>query len=670
MNLPFGNIPLRAMVLLFATGFAGTLNGQKIIPAPEDLYQEASEYIMAGDYQEALPVLLNLKEKGYNGANISFKIGDCYLNLKGQKIKAIPFLKEASQNISKTYSGISLDEGVAPLKSLLYLAISYRLRYDFSNALLYFTAYLDSLDDKDIENRSLVQYHIARCLNAGELIASPARFISDTLPADINTQFSNFNPLVSADEKQLFYIDQLKFYDAIMHVVKTDSAWQKPDNMTSGIGSDGDHLVTGVSADCTELLLSAYDPYLSGELFIAEYRNDLWNKIRKLNGNINTRFNETHASFSPDGQYLYFTSDRKGGYGGLDIYRSQRKDQDWGVAENLGPIINSPYNEETPFITTDGKALFFSSQGHYNMGGYDIFMSSLDQDGKWMPPVNLGYPINTTDDDLFYFPLGSGKVAYQARFAANSSQNDIIRYNIISYGNPYRYKLSGKVSLQADPGYEPGNISVSFIDNQAKDTLSHQKLNSDCAFSQKLPAGSFTVEFSEKDNMLLSKILEIPAGFPQDELVLNANLTIRHKETRDTLFLKDILFGFSKSRLEDPYFAFLDKLVEFMAVYSDLKVSVNGYADSRGNENYNKKLSLTRANAVAGYLNRDKSLSGRIMVKAFGEQNPVALNENPDGSDNPVGRSFNRRVELVFDHVPDGLDLSKLNMIPLELRIR
>jgi outer membrane protein OmpA-like peptidoglycan-associated protein len=669
MNLSTGNISFRVLILIIATGIAGSLYGQ-IVPAPDDLYQEAAEYMVAGDYQEALPVLMNLREKGFNGANISYRIGECYLNIKGQKLKAIPYLKEASRNISKTYSGISIDEGTAPLKSLLYLGISYRLNYDFDNALLVFNAFLDSLDEQETPDRSLVRYHTARCLNARELIASPARFSCDTLPVIINSQFSNFNPLVTNAERQLFYNTQLKFYDAIMHTVKTDTSWQRPDNLISNVGSDGDHWITGLSADVTKLLLAAYDPYLSGEIYMAENKDGLWNKMVKLNGNINTRFNETHASLSPDGKVLYFTSDRQGGFGGLDIYRSKLTDKgDWGMAENLGPVINTPYNEETPFVAPDAKTLFFSSQGHYNMGGYDVFMSSLDQTG-WLSPVNLGYPLNTTDDDLFYFPLGSGKIAYQARFEPYSSQSRVVRFNIVSFGNPARYKLLGKVSLEADPDFAPGNISVVFTDDQSNDTISNRRLNPDGAFEQKLPAGRFTLAFTESDSTLLTKKLNIPANFPQDELVVNAGIVVPHKETLHTVILRDILFGFGESRLEDSCMAYLNQMVNLMTTYSDIRVSVNGYADARGNEAFNQALSLTRANAVAGYLQRNRSLSGRIVVKAFGEQNPVALNQNPDGSDNPLGRRYNRRVELVFDQVPYGLILNKLNSIPLALRIR
>lgn len=657
---------LSLMVILI---FARPVNGQ-IVPGPDDLYLEAKEYMFAGEYQEALPVLLNLQEKGYSGANISYLIGECFLNLKGQKTKAIPFLQEASNRISRSYSGDSLTENAAPVKSLLFLGIAYRVNNDFDKALSSFNAYLETLDKSDANNRSLAEYHIERCMNAQELMAAPALVKCDTLPDNINTVFSNYNPLVSADEKQLFYMDQLKFYDAVMSSFKPDTVWQKPENLTPRIKSDGDHVLTGVSTDGKTLLLTAFDAYMSGDIFISEYTNGQWSEMRKLNENINTRFNETHASFSSDRKYIYFTSDRKGGFGGLDIYRSVKNNQgEWSVAENLGPLVNTPYNEESPFLTDDGKILFFSSQGHYNMGGYDIYMSSLD--GRdWLPPVNVGFPLNTTDDDLFFFPRGSGRIAYKARMFAGSALYDIVRYTIFSFGHPSRYKVTGKVTQQTDPGQKPENLTVSFVDDVTQDTISIREIGLEGYFNEKLPASSYTLVFSGKDTVYLRKKLDIPVYFPQDELVLNTDLIIHRRDERNTFPMQDIRFEFDKCCLDESSQLYLDKVIELLTTYSGLQLQVKGYADAFGDETYNMNLSLRRAKAVATYLNRCNSLQGRIFVKAYGEQNPVALNQNPDGRDNPLGRKYNRRVELDFDHFPEEIDIDKLNSIPEDLRMK
>ena len=171
-----------------------------------------------------------------------------------------------------------------------------------------------------------------------------------------------------------------------------------------------------LSNDGNELYLFKDDSH-DGNIYVTRFIDGRWMPMKKLNENINTKYYETHASISSDGKRLYFTSNRKGGFGDQDIYVSEREGGDnWGPAQNLGNAINTSMNENTPFITTDGLTLFFSSEGHNNMGGYDVFYSQKKDDGTWSDPINLGYPINTTDDDLFYSPIGDGSRGLIALF--------------------------------------------------------------------------------------------------------------------------------------------------------------------------------------------------------------------------------------------------------------
>ncbi len=522
-----------------------------------------------------------------------------------------------------------------------------------------------ALNADDSASRSLVQFHIDRCRNAKELMAAPAVFSCDTLPEPINSVYSNVNPVVTADEKQLFYMDQLKFYDAVMQALRTDTAWQNPENLTPAIRSDGDHMLTGINADGTAMLLTAYDAYQSGEIFSSELMNSEWTVIQKLNSNINTRFNETHASLSPDGNTLYFTSDRPGGYGGLDIYISRRNSPgDWGAAVNAGPLINTPFNEETPFVSGDGKTLFFSSQGHYNMGGYDVFMCSSDENGGWLHPFNIGYPLNTTDDDLFFFPVKSDRIAYQSRFPDKSVQSEIVRYQITSFGNPARFTLSGKVTMTGNPGSK----LVLTVHNPAQPGLS-TPVEADGSFTQKITAGSHKLTISGDGREFWHKSIEIPPNSPQDIFVIQADVNINPAKKTDTLRVSDIRFNFNESIPADKDLKYIEEIIRILNAFPDVKLTLNGYADSRGNEDYNLKLSRARATAVDGYLNQKGDFSQRIMVNAFGEKDPVARNTKPTGQDDPEGRMYNRRVELIFSQVPSDLIIIVEKDIPSELKL-
>jgi len=647
------------------------LNAQKIAPSPDDLFAEANEYIFAGDYAEALPVLLGLYKNGHTGAGISYKIAECYLNIPGQRTRSIPYLLTAVASVSDSYTGKLLTEAVAPAKSLLFLGIAYRLAGRFNDAINAFGSYEEKLPAGDRDERYITAMHAEKCRNAIEMIESPAAVKADTLSLPVNPGLTAFNPVLPANEQMIVYMDRLKFYDALMVSLRSDSAWLPPENMTPVVGSDGDHLVTGIHPVNSALLFTIDEPYRSGEIYSSSRLNENWSKLEPLDEPVNSQFNETHASFSPDGRFLYFTSDRKGGLGGLDIYKSmQLPTGKWGEPENLGPNVNTPLNEETPFVTPDGKTLFFSSQGHYNMGGYDVFFSSGDSNGNWLPPVNAGYPISTPDDDLFFFPLSSGQIAYQSRFSLTGTQRHLVRYTIEAYANPSRFSIDGKLKIDAEPGFEASSILMEITDTVSGLTHGKVNLNANGGFRQKIPAGVFRFNFSHNNQVLLSRTLQLPANLLTRNLVFTGEIAIPHAVSNEWFGIRDIYFDFDASLIRPSDRPLLDSIVVLMERYPGMKLTVNGYADALGSDAYNLRLSARRAETAARYFLGRSSFAGRITSKGLGESDPVAMNNNPDGSDNPQGRRYNRRVRFVFSQVPEVLEFRYFQLVPETLRYR
>lgn len=621
----------------------------------------------AGDYYDALEVLLSLEKKGFQTSNIRFLIGECYLNIPGLKSRSVHYLKEAVSNISVNYNGTTVQEEYAPPKALLYMGIACRLNNDFDSAIHYFNEYLRHVGDSDTELPRLVQYHIERCNFAREMMAAPAQIKVDT-PAFSVASVSSYNPLLTPDEKELFYMERLKFYNAVMISQKNGNVWSSSRNLTPHVRSDGDHNVTGISADGKTLLFTFYDPYNSGDIYASEFINGEWTPMYKME-QINTVFNETHASFGPDGKEIYFTSDRKGGYGGTDIYKIVKNEQGgWGRPVNLGPLINTPYNEETPFVSADGTRLFFSSQGHYNMGGYDIFCSSSDSGGNWLPPVNVGYPLNTTDDDIFFFPVSGGNAGYMARFTENSFNSGLIRYQLRSFSRPERFMVNGKIDVNADEGFDPSVISVRFIENMVKDTVSVTNLNQDGTFRQKLASGSYKIEFADSENTLLSKALDIPNYFPHNNLIINDAISVAKQKSSDTVYLNDILFGFNAIAPGEESATHIETIVDLIRKYPEVKIKISGYTDAIGSELFNMKLSQKRAESVKEILEKRVEKSLKIFTVPCGESNPVARNKNADGTDNPEGRRYNRRVEIHLEDLPDTMHIIRVNIVPDNLR--
>jgi hypothetical protein len=204
--------------------------------------------------------------------------------------------------------------------------------------------------------------------------------------------------------------------------------WSPPVNITPELQTEGDIYISCLSSDGKILYLSKDDNYNS-DIFTSTYDGTTWGQTVKLNKNINTRYWESHGFVTEDGEQLIFASDRPGGFGGLDLYLSKKVNGDWGPPVNLGPEINTQFNEDRPFLINNGKILFFSSQGHSTMGGYDLFRSELQSNGLWSKPSNLGYPINTPDDNIFFMPVENGNAGYYStnKDPAGEGKEDIYK---------------------------------------------------------------------------------------------------------------------------------------------------------------------------------------------------------------------------------------------------
>ncbi|MBN2213312.1 MAG: OmpA family protein [Bacteroidales bacterium] len=657
---------------------------------PDELYEEGTEFIIAEEFEEALPYFLQLLEKGYHNASIHYQTGQCYLFIPGQKEKSIQYLETAVKKASHNFTGRSPDEDRAPLDALYLLGMAYRINNQLGKSEKIFASLTDSLKN-DTSEMFKVKEQLKICRNANELIRNEISLQSVKLEDRINTIFSNYNPVVNNDESLIFYMDALKFYDAVMQSEKSGERWKKPDNITPKIKSDGDYIITDITEDGNILLLRLNDAYTKGDIYMCEKKNGKWDVIRKLNANINTRFNETHASFANKGKTLYFTSNRTGGYGGLDIYRSDLDSGgDWGSASNLGPVINTSLDEESPFMCENNQSLFFSSQGHYNMGGFDIFVSTVT-DGELQNPLNIGFPLNTTDNDLFYFPLKDGKQGYHAKFTDNLDGNlDIYRYEIFSVPNPARFTIKGQISLPPRSTIPFEEINITLTDRSSGDTISSGKAKKDGRYHYTLPSGEYELYFSTDQAFLDRKSISLPQYLNIEELIVNPVLeykpaasidTFVTKETTlpekpgyaqvsDTFIIQHVLFGFDRYIVSKAQLCYLDELAQLLQKYPDITVSIDGHTDAIGRESYNKVLSVKRASEVAGYLISLNISKSRISIKGHGEEMPVAINRNKDGSDNPEGRRYNRRAEISLDQIPDDLFIMRQVDIPDQLRVK
>lgn len=382
----------------------------------DELYKDANSYFYFEDYEEAVAIYLQVYNHYPDNYNLCFKIGLCYLNIPGYKQLSIPFLEKAAANTKRHYNEQSVVETKAPYDAIFYLGNAYFITNQLDKAQREYARFKELIKDEKSWNLAYYDHQVSTIKNSEAIQSVPVNFLRNNLGEPLNDRFANYNPVISGDEKTLAYTTKRKFYQAIYVSRKVNNSWATPVNITLDLQVDGNCSTLSLSNDGNELYLFKDDSH-DGNIYVTRFLNGKWSPMKKLNENINTKYYETHASISADGKLLYFTSNRKGGYGDLDIYVSKRDSADnWGIPTNLGETINTSLNENTPFITVDGSTLFFSSEGHSNMGGYDIFISQKMPDGSWSKPINLGYPINTTDDDLFYTPIGNGAFGLMALF--------------------------------------------------------------------------------------------------------------------------------------------------------------------------------------------------------------------------------------------------------------
>ncbi len=400
----------------------------------KSLFNDAEYFFAMEDYSEALPLYIQLSKRSFkNNYNIMYKIGICYLNIPGEKIKAIEYLYKASMNINLNYKEGSIKETKAPVDVLLHLGNAYRVNNRLDEAIETYEKFITTTTNIKIDPIVInwAKTQIEACKRAKIALRNPIDVKITPVGKPIQVKGVMLHPVLTIDEKKMVYVVRQKFYDAIFYTQRANDQWNQPRNITTELRSDGNQYPVYISPDGKTILLS----YIFGDnsdIYISQFQNKRWSSSVPLSKTINTKYWESHACMTADGNMLYFTSNRPGTIGGIDIFVSELlPNNQWSEPINLGQPINTSLNEETPFISPTGDTLYFSSQGHESIGGFDIFYSIKNEDGTWSDPINMGFPINTTDDDLFYFPISKTK-GYQARYIPDLKSQNIVTLEIIS----------------------------------------------------------------------------------------------------------------------------------------------------------------------------------------------------------------------------------------------
>ncbi|MFN5846040.1 MAG: OmpA family protein [Flavobacteriia bacterium] len=642
----------------------------------KDNIEKGDEFFNAGTpfYRQAIEPYLAANKFNPNNALLNYKLGQCYL-YSNFKLKAIPHLEKAFQ----LNPNIDLYIGY-------FAGRAYQLDMQWDKAIKEYTGFQKTLNmNEEGQRYEEVSKFIKECYSGKELSQKPIRVFIDNIGGDVNSQFSDYGPVISADESILLFTsrrpntiggkvdpqDNNYFEDIYITTKMPDGKWSKAENMGEPVNSSDHDANSGLSADGTKFLV--YIGKNNGDLYESSLIGDKWSKPEALNKNINTdKYHESSACYSPDGNALYFVTDKPGGLGDRDIYVSYKDAKGkWGEAINLGPVINTKYGEEAVYIHPDGKTLYFSSQGHQTMGGFDIFKSVYNDSLKiWSKPENIGFPVNTPDDDVFLVVSASGKRGYYTSFNPNGfGEKDLYMITFLGPEKPMAQRNEDNlIASQAAPVKEtvvapvmeikeaqltilkgvitdalttkPLEATIEIIDNQANQVIASFTSNSSTGkYLVSLPAGkNYGIAVKKEGYLFHSENFDIPntAAFQQVE----KDVELKKVAVGSKIILKNIFFDFDKATLRPESTNELQRLTKLLNDVPTLKIEISGHTDSKGANEYNLKLSDNRAKAVVDYLIKAGISSNRLVYKGYGEEQPISTNETDEG------RQLNRRTEF------------------------
>jgi len=575
--------------------------------------------------------------------------------------------------------------------NILYLiGQGYQYGLEFDKAIDYYNRYIQKLSGntrrsgEDFTSLQEVQRRVYECQNGIEYVNAPRDYIIENVGPAINSEWDDFAPVVTADETFMAFttrrqegnsnadvFDDMLYYEDVFYSNRLGGKWQPANNIGPPVNIIYHSSNLAISADGTELYL--YKSQNGGDIFLSTKNpGGTWSEPEPLNENINSTFSENSVSISPDGNTLYFSSDRPvtANKTDLDIYVSKKDRRgEWGPAKNLGPVINTEFDEDGPFIDYDGKTLYFSSKGHKGMGGYDIYKSVYDEaTDSWSAPVNLGYPMNSPDNDIYFVSTRDGKRGYYASAKADGlGFTDIYHIRLADLEAP-PVKVEAKKVEQPEPEKpiiekpvikepQPVILILKTVDKETRETLDsdisiNQAGNGRPVAVQRIGSGlyeaQFTNESSAQYNITVQKSgymyknvsMSIPA-MTTDENKIARQVLLDKIQTGYSQVIRNIYFDFGTARLKETSNTELNKLLKVLQENPRYIIEISGHTDNVGGKDFNLWLSKRRAQAVVDYMIRKGQSEGRFLVEGYGEERPLASND-----DEELGRELNRRVEF------------------------
>lgn len=661
-HMPKDLFQLALLVCSMVAGDALHAQGNATSKPVQDLLKQADRLADAGPlqfvqaealYEEALAL-------APDDPQANLRMGLCQLN-GPQRYKALAYFQKA--------------RSVSPdLPHIHFLtAFALQLNAQWAEAIAAYEEHKKATPYPDPEPLyNTADKHITECRNGQTLMASPAHVQVENMGPRINSAQADYGALISADGASMLFTSRRPLPGNASKVNKVtkehfediyasrliEGQWATADVLSMPVNTSGNDASVGLFNDGRTMLIYR-DIEGNGDLYESRRTGDEWSEPKALGPNVNTRYHESSAWFSFDRQWLYFVSDRpEDNVGGQDIYRSKWDEQanDWGVAENLGPTVNSIFDEEGVFVHPDGRTIYFSSQGHTTMGGHDVFRSVFEN-GQWSKPVNMGWPINTPDDDLFFVLTANGSTGYLSSLRPDGQgEDDLYRVTFLpdeptaellvnaAGAAPVAEELPSTVLLKGHIKTLRllANMEASIELMDLSDASLTARFTSDPATGEYMvavPAGHDYAMYVKADGFVLhSENIHVPDGTKNMELALD--ITMEPLESGHQATMRNLFFATASAELEQTSLAELNELTELLNKNAALRLEISGHTDSDGSAAFNQKLSEDRAAAVREHLIKQGVAADRLVAIGKGDTMPVAPNDSDEN------KARNRRTEI------------------------
>lgn len=630
---------------------------KSIDPKARKTHRKAKQYFYNKDYDSAIPLLKK-----------AIRLDSNYIE-PFMTLATIHFRKDSHRLRRKALKGLIRNRPDFP-NPYYNIASDYYMLGNYRKAYKRFQEFLE-FEKIDAHYRKVAEKRKDSALFRAQQKANPVSFDPENLGEGVNTKHSEYWPVLTTDRQKLYFTRRLAkdsqnrkqgkgnirrrafpFNEDILKSDRLSNEWTEASKPAGDLNSSLNEGAITIAPNGRYIIFTGCQwPDTKGrcDLYLAEKVEGKWTEPKNLGAPINSKAKETQPSLSFDGQTLYFSSDRKSHNRKLDIYRSKRKDDgSWGEPESLGKPINTNKTEQSPFIHADNQTLFFSSKGHMGMGGSDLFYARRKKDGTFSEPQNLGYPINTKENEIGLFVSSDGHTAY---FASKKPDQGFGKLDI------YKFKLPKDARAKA----------VTYLKGKIEDAVTRQNLKAKVRirnlatgevmvhtqsskvsgrFMLPLHSGkNYAVAVTKQGYLLHSENIPLKQHESAKPYKLNIALTPIKEGKQEQL--SNIFFDLDKHTLKPTSKAELKELASFLKKHPSVEIEVQGHTDNQGSKDYNKTLAEKRAKSVYDYLKDEKGIKkSRLSYKGYGQSDPIATNQTE------AGRAKNRRTTF---EITEGL---------------